>query len=965
MNAPRPKINMYRIKMAVVLLPSLFILLNAQSQVADMQGSRPNIIYILLDDLGYGDIGAYGGEIKTPNLDKLAKGGVKLPEMYNAGICNITRTNLMSGKYRRSIYPNSTTSLPARLKEVDYKTYMVGKSHLRDRDGNINLNEMGFDHFFGFLQGQRSMYIANNENKEESAFKEDQEFTNEFAGQYTTTASTTKALEYMNEAETEGKPFFLYMAYQAPHVPIQAPAATIAKYRGTFLRGWQEQRAERINNMKKIGVLDAGIETAPYSVIAGVDWDNLTPLQRDLEDLRMSAYAASVEEVDKSVGEILASLEADGRLENTLIVFSSDNGATASGDRRYEEDAKNLDRGVLPGDRPTGIWFTGAGWGYVSVTPFDDFKSCNYAGGTKTGAIVYWPSKIKPEDFSTNPHGAINKSLLHVVDFFPTCLDVAYPKNRAAERDVLLKDLDGASMLPLLQTEAIVIRKDPVYFNMNDDRAMRTEKWSMVENDRATGEPEDWKLFDYRYNDVTELYDLSASYPDVVKDLDKEWLRIAKRNAWNGFKSTKTFQEGTYRVLAMRENLRTTKYGYMEAVGSDHLNNTQSLSFPEKADKPLATVFRGDNLQLVGNDNIGVDGYAFGLNLSNNNLMNKLVLKEQTPSVMRLDMFSLDPQSEFIFEYVNVPRDIFVYSGDYVNDNRTDNLTGLKKAASLAALSNNSETSWYWENGSAYVKYKAPNNITFTSKKGGFANVFLCLNENCDQSDAQPILINDFEELETRSKLVNRTSINAQALVAKNGSHRYRLTDNEDGTDGCVDYELILTLQNWDGASKLNLNSTGAVGSDVFIKDKSSPNLTGLGEISENGWSSFQLDQPTNRLDEIEAVIIRTCESDFSTPNRKFRVVRLNEMTLGKFGDGVITSLNEGLILSESSDITAYPNPSETGVFSLTSDSSWEVYDLIGHLIKNGQGISVDLSAESKGVYQLVVDGQSMKLIVD
>ena len=927
-------------------------------QAQTMQGSRPNIIYILLDDLGYSDVGAYGGEIRTPNIDRLAKEGMKLPEMCNGAICNITRSTLLCGKYSRSIKPEANNSLPAKLKAVDYNTYMVGKSHLINHP-----NDIGFDQFYGFLSGQTGMYASPAALTDNLKYQENKVFQTNFPSNfYTTDACTDKAIQYINSnAPIPNNPFFLYLAYQAPHVPIQVPEDEILKYRGTFLRGWEAQRQERIGNMKKTGILQVNIQTATTPpTLSHLDWDNLTPEQRDLEDLRMSVYASAVDRVDQGIGKILAALEANGKLNNTLIVFSSDNATT--NEARFDIESAYMTNGILPGGK-NGLWFTGPGWSFVSQTPYNHYKSSTLAGGIKTGAIAFWPDYIKPNIISTNPNGAINKSMLHIADFMPTCIDAAYPATKASERDALKMYLDGSSMLPVFSTENIVERNKPIFFTMNDDRAVRTERWSLVEADRNQGAPVSWKLFDHRFADATELTDVAAANPAIVTELNKTWMDWWAKPSYSPLIDTRTFNE-QYRVIPMLPQYRGTKYGYMEAVGSDHLNNVQSLQFPEKKDKPLATIFRGDKLQFKGQYNLGIDGYPIALDLSTTNIIHKLVLKEQTPAIMRLDLFSADPSSSFIFEYVNVPRSIFAYNGDYVNETIANNLVSLAKVNSMENLKNATQTSWYWENGSAFVKYVAPSSYTFTSKKGGFDNLFFCLNANCANANPKPILLSDFESLETRATLVGDRFITTQPLSVVTGANQYTLMDNGDGKVGCASYTLKLSVQNWSGVKMLNINTTGAVGSQIFIKDKSNASPKSIGRVTKQGTNTFELNLLESELDEVEAVVIRTCENNFGLSNTK--TIRLNEMTLGGFS--TIANAREATLKEEEtveSQISIYPNPSNDGVFNLSQAANWKVVSILGKELKSGNSNNINLSEQPKGVYLIKLNEKIERVVVE
>lgn len=938
-------------KFELVILLVAFTSSLTFSQNTSLEASRPNIIYILLDDLGYSDIGAFGGEIQTPNIDKLAKEGIKLPNMCNAAICNITRTTLLTSKYDRRVQPNENNSLPARLKSVDYNTYMVGKSHLRNHP-----NDIGFDRFYGFLGGQTSVFRPVRAAADQFQFQEDKTILRNLpANFYATDACTDKAIEYINSnAPLNNKPFFLYLAYQAPHVPIQAPDNEIEKYRGVFLRGWEKHRNERLNNMKKSGLIDqdANVSELPSTVFS--DWDQLTPEQRDLEDYRMAAYAAMVDIVDQGIGKIIKNLKDNNQLENTLIVFSSDNGATSTG--RFDEEQALIRDGKLPGGR-AGLWFPGTGWGYVNNTPWDNFKSSNFAGGVQTGAILYWPAKINPETFTTNPMGAINKSLLHVADFMPTCLDVAFPANEATRRNNIKNGLDGVSMLPVMQTEEIEIRNKPLFFHMNDDRAIRTERWSMVEHDRAQGAPENWQLFEHRFNDFAELNNVANSNRAVRNDLKGQWEAWFDRNYRPGNRTVQS--KARYEVVPMVARHRGTKYGYMEAVGSDHLSNAEALSNPEINNKPIATTFRGSSLQFNASSNLGIDGYPIALDLSADNLVHKLVLKEKTPAVMRLDVYEIDPGENFIFEYVNVPRDVFVYSGKYSNANPISNLQNLDRVNSMNALRNATQTSWYWNNGSAFLKYVAPNQYTYTSSTGGFDNLYFCLERNCSGDNSVPVEISDFSEIETRFSLTPRNNVDFEPLTQVTDSGiEFTLENNQDGQGGCIDFEMNLSLQNWVGVSQLNINVTGAIGAEILVKDQSA-NLVSIGEVSKEGWNVLPLSLNTAQADQVEGLVLRICESD--VPAGASQVIKLDELTIGDFTPPVVLSTENKQSNDLQKSIEVYPNPT-AGMVHLSRSTSWAVFTSSGIKVKEGTSDKIDLTQENTGLYFIHVNGKTIAL---
>ena len=947
--------------MKKIALFSLGIALAIQTVHAQLVGSRPNIIVILMDDMGYSDIGAYGGEVRTPNLDKLAKDGVKLPNMCNNAICNQTRHSLMTGK--SSISPLVTSStLPAALKVAGYQSFMVGKAHF---ENSKTPEQLGFDKFFGFLGGDGS-YVEPGDDYRDNNLP----FTSTDPNFYSTDAFTTKAIDYIKPSNLQNnKPFFLYVAYQAVHAPLTIESEEIEKYRGIYLRGWKAMSDERYQNQLKAGIFpynntesalkNEGKSSLPTNF---PNWDNLKPEQRDLEDYKMATHAAMLERTDKSIGRILEALKLNGQTDNTLIMFMSDNGATGFS---YIDLMKGLlNRKILPGKH--GGWHVGTTWAYNSMTPFKKYKRTNYSGGVKTGAIAYWPSKIKPELFSENPNGAINQSLLHVMDIMPTCLDLAFPASNKVQRDQFKANTEGISFVSALTSSNQILNRPPIFNKLDTDRSVRTNDWTMVENKRDLKNPVDkWEL--YKNSDFSESNNVASQYPTVVEELNKKWKN------WFGGKyppnpSSLTVEQydklwsydDIYECLAMPASLVTKKFGYMEAIGSDHLSPAAALSSPEKPNKPLATVFRGDAFQYVANGNAGIDGFAIPLEL-NSDATHRLVLKERIPARLRLDLFSSIAGEDFIFEYPNVPNDIKVYRGSPKDDNEGENFTAITKATSLDALNSSGSTMWYWENGTAYLKYKTPSNYMYSSAKGGKANVFFCLYNNCVDGLNKPVIISDFELLDTRGKLVPEPGLSTSTITNVDGKDNYTIT--RAGTaDACVDYRLEMKLQNWEGVSALSIDIEGAKNSEVLLEDKSQTKPISLGTIAfNNGASSLTLPNNKNQLDQVKTIIIRTCENDFTGASK---AIKINEIALGEVK--VITSIEaKEEILSETLNISIYPNPSKDGVFNLSESANWEVVSILGEKLKAGEGATINLSGYPKGIYLFKINSKTEKIVIE
>lgn len=489
------------IKKAIILFSYLFIYSNLIAQ----ESEKPNIILILADDLGYSDIGCYGGEIKTPALDKMANGGMRLSSMYNAGMCVISRSSLLTGKWwPKAGYgiKENNINIAQRLKKIGYRTGLVGKWHLNEEP-----NDNGFDYFFGFLGGYSSYFKGGKDYRfNKTPYRN---FGNDF---YSTDAFTNYAIDFINpEKSKSDKPFFLYLSYQAPHNPLQASKKQIMKHRGNYLKGWQAIRDARIKNQIKFGIINSKTPLPEYPENLP-DWESLSPEQKDLEDLRMAVYAAMIEKMDNGIGKLLKSLEDNNQIENTLILFMSDNGT----DSFSVMDEVMLKRGVLPGDNGSN-YQPGTGWAYASVTPNRLYKISQHNGGVKTGAIAYWPKGIKEK-------GSIYKEPLHMVDIVPTILDLTSTPKKS--HSTLLDDYAGKSFTSIFEGKKVK-RPSPLFFQFMDNRAIRTKKWSLVEIDGSG-----WEIYNTK-KDPLETNNLSKKLSKRKKTLDNIWLEWWKNTSNN------------------------------------------------------------------------------------------------------------------------------------------------------------------------------------------------------------------------------------------------------------------------------------------------------------------------------------------------------------------------------------------------------------------------------------------------
>ncbi|MBK0383697.1 arylsulfatase [Pedobacter sp. SD-b] len=476
------------LKMLFVLMPMLLCVTSDFAQT-----KKPNIIFILADDLGYSDVGAYGGEIHTPNLDKMAEEGVKLTNMHNASMCILSRSSLLTGKWWPKAGKGITNgeNIAQQLKKEGYHTGLVGKWHL-----NGEPNDKGFDYFFGYLSGFSNYFKGSPDYRSNRV-----PFKNFPADYYSTDYFTDRAIDFINPANNKGKPFFLYLSFQSPHNPLQAPKEDIMKYRGSYLKGWQAVREARLKRQIQLGIVDAGTPVPAYPLNLP-SWDSLTPRQKDLEDLRMSVYAAMVERMDKGIGRLLGALKKNRQAGNTFVVFLSDNGT----DSFSVVDKVMLKRGLLPGDVASN-YQPGTGWAYAAVTPYRLYKISQNGGGITTGAIAWGPGIFKQSGTSIN-------NALHIVDVVPTVLDMVNAENITTS----FKDsLSGKSFYGLLNGGKFN-RKGPMYFQYRDNRAIRTNSWDLVEVDE-----DGWELYDIK-RDPYEADDLSGKYPEVVKSLSANWL---------------------------------------------------------------------------------------------------------------------------------------------------------------------------------------------------------------------------------------------------------------------------------------------------------------------------------------------------------------------------------------------------------------------------------------------------------
>ncbi|MEM1069557.1 MAG: sulfatase-like hydrolase/transferase [Planctomycetota bacterium] len=524
---------------ALIFLHSVFL----QSAICHADDRRPNIVLIMVDDMGFSDIGCYGGEIETSNLDALAAGGVRFDQFYNSGRCCPTRATLLTGLHPHQAGIGLMTLAPGQmpsdkpanyqgflnkqcvtiaevLRSGGYRTMMTGKWHLGMHDKSLWPKQRGFDDFYGIVAGAARFFhpihprgiTSGNQKIEKPESTTDESF-------YATDAFTDHALRFINEhqADANDDPFFLYLSYNAPHWPLQAFEDDIAKYRGKYREGWEALRQSRYERQIEIGLIDSDWQLSkPEPKIP--TWDSLSPKKQDEMDLKMAVYAAMIDRVDQNVGKLVQALKSRDSFDNTLILFLSDNGGCAEGGifgrgEFYDVEKRNQQTANAYGEA----------WANASNTPFRLYKHYAHEGGTATPFFMHWPDGIEAsQDWYREP--------AQLFDVMPTLLDVAgveYPK-RYAGQDII--PLEGVSLRPAFQSEPLE-RTEPLFVEHQNNSFIREGKWKLVGRGVAgpkAVDPAKWELYDMQ-SDRTETHDQAEEKADVVAALSSKWDAWSKR----------------------------------------------------------------------------------------------------------------------------------------------------------------------------------------------------------------------------------------------------------------------------------------------------------------------------------------------------------------------------------------------------------------------------------------------------
>ena len=495
----RISVHALLLKLCACLFLSLTLFVHATIQASD-PGERPNILVIMVDDLGYSDLGCYGGEIQTPHLDSLAENGLRFSQFYNTAKCHSSRVSLLSGQYciaaGDTSLSHAVTSAEV-LRNAGYFTAMTGKWHLKKEP-----TDFGFDRYFGHLSGACNYFYG------DKSFRLNGEAWNvPDEGFYTTVANVNYALQFLKEARKEKQPWYLYVAFNAPHAPLHALTEDYAKYKGQYASGWDVARAKRVAKQKQIGLLPESLTESPRPEHVPA-WTDLDSWRQEYEANRMSTLAAMIDRVDQEVGRMVTDLQSHDELDNTFILFVSDNGACP-----YDRRSAILNATPTNGDVAFG---DSTGWSWARNTPFRYYKQNQFEGGISTPGIVHWPKGLKAKP------GSIIDEPAHLIDVLPTLADITSSPIPTEWPTREVRPVSGVSLKPLLNGKATLDREEPIHLLFSSDRGLRDGDWKAV-----SFRQEEWELYNMA-DDRTELNDLADSQPDRLNRMVETWTNMTR-----------------------------------------------------------------------------------------------------------------------------------------------------------------------------------------------------------------------------------------------------------------------------------------------------------------------------------------------------------------------------------------------------------------------------------------------------
>ncbi|MDB6116623.1 MAG: atsA 29 [Verrucomicrobiaceae bacterium] len=515
------------------LFASLALLLCFQlSGTALHAADKPNIVVILADDMGYSDVHCYGGEIDTPNLDKLADKGLRFTQFYNTARCWPTRGALMTGYYAQQVrmdpkgkqrqkgFPSWTRTIPQMLKPLGYHSYHSGKWHIHAAPEV--LADAGFE---------RSYYLGDHDRnfnpKQTKLDDKPLPPVKPNSGYYTTDAAADHAIDFLKEHATKypDAPFFEYLAFTVPHFPLHAPPEDIAKYKERYKRGWDVMRQERFEREKKLGLVsgelsapegqihapsggpDTPSKTSPDELFNYKKWDDLTESQKDYQAGKMAIHAAMIDRMDQNIGRVIGQLKAMKQFDNTLIVFLSDNGASA--EIMVRGDGNDIAAAM---GSAASFLCLGPGWANMCNSPFRRYKIWTHEGGVSTPLIAHWPKGITAQ-------GELRHDLGHVVDLMPTILDVAgIPSDKVSDT---APAFPGRSLVPAFAKDNSV-QHDFIFYHHEGNRGLRVGDYKLVS---AKDNSSALELYDMS-KDRSEDHNLASQQPDKAKELQDRWDQL-------------------------------------------------------------------------------------------------------------------------------------------------------------------------------------------------------------------------------------------------------------------------------------------------------------------------------------------------------------------------------------------------------------------------------------------------------
>jgi len=523
---------MRRMKRPIAFLLLLVVLVFSSASLRAVGPAKPNVLLILADDMGYSDAGCYGGEMRTPNLDSLAANGLRFTQFYNTARCWPSRAAILTGYYaqavRRDAFPGGPGGargerpawaplLSTMLKPLGYRSYQSGKWHV---DGKPTEN--GFDHSY-VVDDHNHNFSVSNHSEDDKPLPP----VKLGSGYYTSAAYADHAIKCLKEhaEKFSTQPFFSYLAFTVPHFPLQAPPEDIARYKDKYLKGWEVAREDRFARQKKAGLVNTTLSAIerevgppypfkgdltkihPGEVDRPLPWTELTTVQREFQAEKMAIHAAMVDRMDQEIGRVLAQIKAMGAAENTLVIFLSDNGASAEIMVRGGGNAP----GAVPGSADSFLCL-GPGFSSASNTPFRRHKTWVHEGGIATSFIVQWPKGIAAR-------GELRHNPAHLIDIVPTVLDIAGGKRAESVDGKPVPPAPGKSLVPAFAKDGAVTH-DYLWWMHEKNRALRVGDWKIV----AAGADSPWELYDLT-TDRAEAKNLAAKQSERVKEMAAVWTK--------------------------------------------------------------------------------------------------------------------------------------------------------------------------------------------------------------------------------------------------------------------------------------------------------------------------------------------------------------------------------------------------------------------------------------------------------